>query len=189
MRGGEFCALLRQTPVIPAVKTRESLAKSLSRGGMIVFILFGDVMDISGIVSRVRDAGKLAFVHADLVEGLASRDIAVDFIAKNARADGVISTKPNLIRRAKALELLTVQRFFVLDSLSLQGIGKHFPLENADAVEILPGAMPKVVAKIASISSVPVIAGGLINDREDASAALAAGAVAVSTSNTELWPG
>lgn len=38
-------------------------------------------------------------VHVDLIDGLAARDVAVDFIAKSTRADGIIDS--NLVRRAK----------------------------------------------------------------------------------------
>ena len=39
--------------------------------------------------------------------------------------------------------------------------------ETPDMVEILPGVMPKVIKKLTAISPVPVIAGGLILDKEE----------------------
>ena len=47
--------------------------------------------------------------------------------------------------------------------------------------------MPKVLRKICTLSRIPVIAGGLIADKEDVLGALDAGAVAVSTTNQEVW--
>jgi glycerol uptake operon antiterminator len=55
-----------------------------------------------------------------------------------------------------------------------------------DAIEILPGVMPKIINKIAAISKIPIIAGGLISDKEDVRLALEAGAISVSASSTEL---
>jgi glycerol uptake operon antiterminator len=181
-----FLALLQRTPVILAVKSMEGLEKSLGGNSNIVFVLFGDILNIPGIVSKIKDAGKLALVHIDLIDGLASRDIAVDFLLEHTRADGILSTKANLVKHAKTRGLLTIQRFFVLDSMALINIEKQFPLDYADAVEILPGVMPKIIHKIAEITKKPVIAGGLISDKEDVRHALEAGAVSVSSSNIEL---
>ncbi|WP_010255709.1 glycerol-3-phosphate responsive antiterminator [Treponema primitia] len=185
----EFFALLQKTPVISAVKSAEALEQQLETTSDIVFILFGDILSIPATVARIKDAGKIAMVHLDLIEGLSAREIAVDFLWENTRADGILSTKANLIKHAKLLGFLTIQRFFVLDSMALLNIEKQFPLDHADAVEILPGVMPKIINKIAHITKKPVIAGGLISDTEDIQNALKAGAIAVSTSNPELLQG
>jgi glycerol uptake operon antiterminator len=47
--------------------------------------------------------------------------------------------------------------------------------------------MPKIISKIKDISSVPIIAGGLISDKEDVLSALSGGAVSISTTNQEVW--
>jgi glycerol uptake operon antiterminator len=181
-----FYEVLQSTPVILAVKSMEGLEKSITGGGRLMFVLFGDILSIPGIVSKIKDAGKTVLVHIDLIDGLTSRDIVVDFIAENTRADGILSTKTNLLKRAKSRGLLAVQRFFVLDSMSLLNIEKQFPLDYADAVEILPGLIPKVIRRIVKTIDKPVIAGGLVSDLEDVRHALEAGAVSVSSSNMEL---
>lgn len=56
-----------------------------------------------------------------------------------------------------------------------------------DAVEILPGLMPKIIKKLCSTVNVPIIAGGLISDKEDVMNALTAGAVAISVTNQRVW--
>ena len=60
-------------------------------------------------------------------------------------------------------------------------------LELPDVVEVLPGLMPKILKQICKTSKVPVIAGGLISDKEDVMGALGAGAAAVSTTNQKVW--
>ncbi|MCL2034417.1 MAG: glycerol-3-phosphate responsive antiterminator [Oscillospiraceae bacterium] len=178
---------LKDTPIIPAVKSREGLEKSLACECEMVFVLFGDVLSVAGIVSKLKTAGKTVFVHIDLIEGLASRDISVDFLAQSTGADGIISTKSGIVRRAKAQGLFTIQRFFVLDSMALLNIEKQIPFENVDAIEILPGAMPKAIKKVAGLTRKPVIASGLINDKEDVMNALGAGATSVTTTNQKVW--
>jgi glycerol uptake operon antiterminator len=181
-----FYQALHHTPVILAVKSMEELERNLLGTCRIMFVLFGDILSIPGIVAKIKDQGKIALVHIDLIDGLTSRDIVVDFIAENTRADGILSTKANLLKHAKARGLLTVQRFFVLDSMALINIEKQFPLDHTDAVEILPGVMPKVIRRIVKMINKPVIAGGLVADKEDVQRALEAGAVAVSSSNSAL---
>lgn len=126
-------------------------------------------------------------VHVDLIDGLASKDIAVDYIAKNTRADGIISTRPNIVHRAKVCGLLAVQRFFLLDSIALNNIGKQPSLKDADAIEILPGLMPKIIRRLVATIGKPVIAGGLIREKEDIVNALNAGAIAISSTDPNTW--
>ena len=110
----------------------------------------------------------------------------MDFIQKTTDADGIISTKPAVIKRGKELGMFTVLRFFVLDSLALENVMKQDGA-NADMIEILPGIMPKVTKRVTQTISIPVICGGLISDKEDIIGALNAGAVAVSTTNPAAW--
>ncbi len=187
MKKEELLGLLEDTPVIAAVKSMEGLEKCLACGSKVVFILFGDIINIADIVARIKDAGKAAFVHLDLVGGLSAKEIAVDFLIKNTRADGVISTKQPLVRYAKSRGLLTVQRFFVLDSMALSNVQKHMNLECVDLVEILPGVMPKIIKELAAEAKTPIVAGGLIRDKEDIVMALGAGAIAISSTDSAVW--
>lgn len=179
---------LAQSPVIAAVKDMDGLEACCELEDIgIVFILFGDVCTISDIVRRIKAAGKIAMVHLDLIAGLSAREISVDFIRKNTEADGILSTKPALVKRAKELSLYAVLRYFILDSMALENIDHQQKAVKPDLIEVLPGAMPKVIKKICAHSQTPVIAGGLINDKEDVMGALSAGAVAVSSSNRSVW--
>ena len=101
-------------------------------------------------------------------------------------ADGIISTKPEMIRYAKELDLCTVFRIFAIDSKAIAGL-EHHGMEFADLIEVLPGIMPKIIKHIAGQAAVPVIAGGLISEKEDVMRALDAGAIAISTTNQAVW--
>lgn len=182
-----MATLFDDCPVIAAVKDEQGLERCLELDCKVIFILFGSILTIGEIVRRIKDAGRAAVVHIDLISGLSSREIAVDFIRANTGADGIISTKPQLIKRAKELSLVTVQRFFVIDSLSFQNVEKMKELCHPDFVEILPGVMPKIIKRIAGELGTPVIAGGLITDKEDIVQALSSGAVAISSTNEDVW--
>lgn len=183
----KFYDAMSDCPVIAAVKNFEGIERCLESDVKIVFVLFGNLCNISEIVGRVKEAGKIALVHIDLIEGLSAHEIAVDYIRKNTKADGIISTRMNMINRAKELSLYTVFRIFVLDSRAYQSIEKQKRQIRADFIEILPGVMPKIIQKINELSSQAVIAGGLITDREDVIDALNAGAISVSTTNQDIW--
>ena len=179
--------LLEESPIIAAIKSWEGLEKSLKSECKVVFVLFGTICDIDQIVARIKDAGKVAIVHVDMIQGLSTKRVAVDFIAHNTRADGIISTKNTLVERAKEMGLYAIQRTFVVDSIALDTLKKQIEMFRPDAVEIMPGVMPKILKQICKTSKVPVIAGGLISDKEDVMGALGAGAAAVSTTNQKVW--
>lgn len=176
------------SPVIAAVKDLDQLEECLTLDNiLVVFLLFGDLCTIGDVAARVKAAGKIVLVHVDLISGLSSsQEIAVDFLRQNTQADGIITTKPNFIRRARELKLFTVMRLFVIDSMALAGISK---LESVkpDFIEVLPGVMPKTIRKISQSTRIPLLAGGLIADKEDVVAALSAGAMAVSATSREVW--
>lgn len=187
MDTSQLLELLADGPVIAAVKDADGLAQALRSDVPVLFLLYGDILTIRDTVARVREAGKRVFVHLDLMEGLSSREISADFIAQTTDADGVISTKAALTRRARELGLVAIQRIFLLDSMALKNVERHFSTEAADLVEVLPGLMPKIIRRLWQSTGKPIIAGGLISDKEDVTGALGAGAVAVSSTNPAVW--
>lgn len=178
--------LLERTPVIPAVKEPETLDRALCHDGAAVFLLCGDILNIGELVDRVHRAGKQAVIHADLIAGLAPKEIAVDYL-RRCGADGIISTRPHLIRRGRELGMLTVLRVFAIDSKAVSNLGKETGMGMPDLIEVLPGTIYKVIARLSRELPVPLIAGGLLADKADVTAALSAGALCVSASDPELW--
>ena len=92
----------------------------------------------------------------------------------------------SFIRRAKELGLAAILRVFLLDSISLESLGK-MPANLPDSLDIQPGTMPKILRRVCADAKVPVLTGGLIADKEDVMAALDAGATAISTTNQAVW--
>ena len=131
----QLLELLADGPVIAAVKDDDGLKRALRSEAPVLFLLYGDILTIRDTVAQVREAGKRVFVHLDLVEGLSTREISVDFIARSTAADGVISTKAALTRRARELGLVAIQRIFLLDSMALKNLERHVSNETADLVE------------------------------------------------------
>ena len=179
-------SVLEQNPVLPAVKDAGRLEACLAQPAGVVFLLCGDILNIDRLIDRVHQAGKYAVVHADLVAGLAPREIAVDFLHR-CGADGIISTRPMLLRRGRELGLLTVLRVFAIDSKAGSNLGRETEGGMPDGIEILPGTLCKVLRRLSRELPVPLIAGGLLSDKADVLAALGAGALCVSASDESLW--
>ena len=131
---------LLDEPVIAAVKTDDALTACST-----VFLLASTLLNVGELVRRIHAAGKLAVVHIDLVDGLSAREVAVNSLIALCHPDGIISTHPSLIRRARHQGLLTIQRAFILDSLSLNNLSGQLEQGKPDFVEILPGIITGMI--------------------------------------------
>ena len=183
----EFNEMTAQNPVIASIKNEDGLKHCCESDCGMVFILYGNICNISDIVEEVKAQGKKALVHADLIEGLGTKEIAVDFIQKFTDADGILSTKPGIIRRASETGMFCIQRFFLMDSLSYHNIIKYAKTSKPDVIELLPAGMDKIITMLINELGKPIIASGLIYEKDDIIKALSAGARAVSTTHSPLW--
>lgn len=179
--------ILESNPTVAAIKNDEDLKIVLENDNDVVFILYGDICNITDIINKLKEYNKIAIVHIDLISGLSSKDISVDYIKKHTNADGIISTKPMIIKRAKELGLWTILRFFIFDTISFENISKALKHVTPDMIEVLPGLMPKIIRKINNMVDIPIIVGGLIDEKSDVISALNAGAFAISTSDHKIW--
>ncbi|MBO4468386.1 MAG: glycerol-3-phosphate responsive antiterminator [Clostridia bacterium] len=176
--------IFENCPVIPAIKG-SGLADALGSPCGVVFLLNCDILTIADTVRSIHAAGKKAYIHIDLADGIGKDCSGIKFV-KQCGADGIISTKAALIRMAKEQELTTVQRIFALDSKGLASAIETVKSGNPDFVEILPGIALKAI-KLFANAKIPVIAGGLISEKSEIFAAIDSGAIAVSTGKKELW--
>ena len=179
--------LFEISPIITAAKDEQGLEKALKTESPVVFLLFGNICNITGLVDQVKNSGKIAIVHVDLIQGLSSKEVAVDFIHQNTRADGIISTKAPLVRHAMDLGMIGGQRTFLIDSMALETTKKQLLTFQPDFMELMPGVMPKILKIVRGYTEIPLVAGGLISDKKDILAAFDAGVDAVSTTREELW--
>jgi len=173
--------------VILAVKQPVELPDRLdSLRGRWVFLLGGPASEVIGAVKLLGTVGVTVFVHLDMVHGIANDAEGIRLLVGPSRPDGIISTHPSTISAAKRAGLATVQRIFLLDSASLETGLRNVARTEPDAVEALPGVLPEYLARIAAHLSAPLITGGFVTTRAHVEAALAAGAMAVSTSTWSL---
>lgn len=184
---GHFYEKIQSNPIIAAVNDLSKLEAAIQSPNEIIFLLRGNILNLKEIVKRVKDNGMDIYIHLDLMDGFSKDAIALKYIHEHIRPDGIITTKSNLIKLAKDMNIFAIQRLFILDSLSLDTGIKTIRMTKPDAIEILPGVMPKIVKRIIAETSIPVIAGGLIIDKEDVIEIIKAGAIGVSSSNEGVW--
>ncbi|MDD9270767.1 glycerol-3-phosphate responsive antiterminator [Paenibacillus sp. GCM10023248] len=172
---------------IAAVQKEEELEHAINSQANIIFLLMGSIFNVHELVARVKRAGKQVFIHIEFIEGIVPDRTGLSYIAKNVQPTGIISTKGNLIRIAKDMNLMAIQRIFLIDhSAVVRGI-KAAEQSQPDAIEVMPGIMPRIIEGLTEMTPYPIIAGGLVDSQGQIDEALQAGALAVSTGKSELW--
>lgn len=184
MQFGSFLDCLEQNPVIAAISD-DKWDEALDSPAQVLFYLSADIMTVKDRIDQAHRAKKVIFIHGDLAEGIGKDRAGIRFLAQ-CGADGVISTRAQLIRFAKEQQLLTVQRFFTLDSKGMEGIEEMIRSTTPHTIELMPGVIGKTIERY-SKGAVPVIAGGLVQTKAEVMDALGCGATAVSTGQKELW--
>lgn len=184
MTFSEIQERLEICPLVASVH-EDRFEQALESPTRIVFLLEGTVMTVAEQIRMAHEKDKAIFVHVDLMRGIGKDRCGVEYLVKLG-ADGIISTRASLIKSAKDLGVIAVQRYFAIDSQGVESIRDMIGATRPDFIEILPGVIDKVIARFAS-EDVPVIAGGLIETKAEVMAALGCGAVAVSTGTQDLW--
>ena len=178
---------LQRNPVIAAVKELEALGPAVESACEVIFLLTGNLFNLESIVSQVQEKEKLIYLHVDLLDGFSRDSVALEYIHDKIAPDGIISTKSGLIKSAGELGMATVQRFLSWIPLSVQSAVRSAAALQPDAIEILPGIMPRIVRTLCREVQVPLIAGDSSPPKEDVIQALSAGALGVSTTNPAVW--
>lgn len=180
----ELLDCLEQNPVVAAIgddKWDEALAAPVQ----VLFYLSANLLTVKECICQAHEAGRYILIHLDLAEGIGRDRAGIAYLAQMG-ADGIISTRGQMIQMAKDLGLMTVQRFFLLDSKGLESIEDMLRHTRPDFMELMPGVIGKSIKRFGR-SGTPVIAGGLIETKAELTEALGSGATAVSTGRKELW--
>ena len=180
----ELIDCLERTPVVAAVQDA-GISAALSSPAEVIFHLKASILTLGMHIEQAHRAGKRILVHVDLAEGVGRDRAGLAYLA-GLGVDGIITTRTQLIRQARELGLVAVQRFFALDSQGLESAADSLANTAPDLIEVMPGVIGKVIARFAT-GDIPVIAGGLIETKKEIVMALEHGALAVSTGKSVLW--
>ncbi len=189
LRREELKLKLEDNPIIIAITDEETYKMALKSDDEVVFLLDASIANVKDRVEKLIENGKFPFLHIDMINGVTSTPAVVDYIANNFnRRCGIITTKPNLVKKANQVNIRVIHRTFIVDSKS-----KNILIDNLrsgldpDAVEIMPAYLPKVIKEIKSkFPKLLIIAGGLITEKQEGYEILNSGASAISTSCSEI---
>lgn len=172
--------------IIAAVRDAKQLELATKTDVDVIFMLAPNIAELKSHVDTVHAAGKKIFIHLDLAEGIGKDEYGIRFV-KEQGADGIISTRANIIKLARKVGIRTVQRFFIVDSQSVQTTVETAASSKADMIEVMPGTVSKVIRLLKNKLDMPIVAGGLLETAGEIEEAIACGARAVSTGKKELW--
>ena len=173
-------------PIIAAVRTEEDFCAALKSEVQTVFLLSSSILTLEDHAARAHDCGKLLFVHMDFVDGLSKDAAGVKYLATKS-IDGIISTRSNIVNAASECGITSIQRFFMIDSRSVDTALEALRASKADMIEIMPGIAYKSIQKFQANITLPIIAGGLIEQKDEVFHALRSGASMISTGKQDLW--
>ncbi|WP_214698763.1 MULTISPECIES: glycerol-3-phosphate responsive antiterminator [unclassified Exiguobacterium] len=179
--------MLNGQSLLPAIRDMRDLERFLSSDLELGVLLEIHMSRLESIFKLLGSHHKKVFIHMDLIQGMKADEFATEYICQTYKPFGIISTKGNVIVKAKQKGVVTVQRLFLIDSLSLEKSIRHIERSKPDYIEVLPGIVPKYIQRVHEKTGIPVFAGGLIETAEEVQAALDAGASVVTTSNRKLW--
>ncbi|HHY78830.1 MAG TPA: glycerol-3-phosphate responsive antiterminator [Thermoanaerobacter sp.] len=187
MRKESFIERLKKYKLVAAVKDERHLEKALKKPLSGIFLLTGNIGVLKRFVDFYKENDFMVFVHVEKIGGISFDQEGLQFIAHYVKPDGVITTKANLIKIAKKLDLITIQRCFLIDSDAFKNAVEITKEVQPDFVELMPALIPSMIEKFKAETNLPIITGGLLQNKEQMIKALENGAIAVSTGNPELW--
>lgn len=176
-----------QQKVLPAARNMKQFEQLLKTDFQYIVLLEVHISHLNRLKHEATKNGKKIIIHADLIQGLKTDNYAADFLCNDIKPAGIISTRANMIQKAKAKNIIAIQRMFLLDTIALEKSYSLIETAAPDYIEMLPGVIPELISEVRERTGIPIINGGLIRTKEHIHAALEAGAIAVTTSDRALW--
>lgn len=173
--------------ILPAIRSMKDMEKFFEMDYERCVLLDTHIGHLQGILEQMKKHQKEVMLHIDLIKGLSNDEAAVEYVIQQYKPHGIISTKSKIIKRAKKLNTLTILRVFILDSTALSRSIELIKQSDPDLVEVLPGVATKVIKEISDKTGKRIIAGGLINTKEEIDLAIESGAQYVTSSDIAIW--
>ena len=119
------------------------------------------------MVDEVHKSGKKVIVNSELIGGLNLDKHGVKFLKQIFNVDVVIVSSPLRTKYMKDLDIYTIQRIVLIDSLSLETALKLVSESSCDAVEIRPAFYGmKYIDEFRKIKDIPFFLAGFVSSRE-----------------------
>jgi glycerol uptake operon antiterminator len=182
----DFLQRLERSRCCAAIVSDEQLTLALESRTPIVFVLRGNGLALGPVVRRIQDAGKLAAVHLDLVDGVRADPRGVAWLARSG-ADAIITSHGRLMPVIRDEGVIAILRLLLSRRTHLDTALAAVLRSGPDIIEVLPGVILPTLAGLMPALGVPLLAGGFIRTEADAEDVLKAGAAGITTSSPNLW--
>ncbi len=180
---------LYKNRLVAAVKDPKYLEEAIKYKDNIsaVLLMTGTILTVKRYVDFIQSHDLPVILHVERIGGLQMDNNGIDFVKKYIRPAAIVTTKSGIIKKAKAKGIFVIQRVFLIDTDMYINLEKDMGKNQPDVIEIMPSRVPEFINRLSKVSPVPIITGGLLSSEEHAKNAFDNGAIAVSTSNIEMW--
>lgn len=182
---------LEEYKMVAAVKEPKFIERALANKEHLsaVLLMTGTILTVKRYVDFIQSHGLPVILHVDKIGGLQMDRDGIEFIKRNVKPTAIVTTKSAVIKKAKLSGLFVIQRVFLIDTEVFKNLEEDANQKQiiSDMIEIMPCRAPDFLRRLAKVSPVPIITGGLLNQFEHAEEALNNGALAITTSNAEMW--
>jgi len=181
-----FGACLARHPVIATMYGLEQINTFVGSVAEIGIVANVELRKLAPVIAALNRAGKFAIVNIDSCEGLSQDKGGVEYLADIGVAS-LVSTRVATIQRANRAGMVTMQKVFVTDRSTWPRSVKALEQSDPNLVQLMPAPMLPHISIKERNALPPIVASGFVITTNDVRSALAAGAVAVSTSDTAMW--
>lgn len=177
---------LRENPVIGTLFGEDDMAQFCAHPTRFSFVANLPLARVSTVFEKLSAATTLPMLNVDSVQGLTANADGLDYL-KGIGVPGIVSTHTQTVSRAADLGLLAVQKVFVTDRSNLRRAAATVKSSRAHFVQLMPWPVVPHLSPEFLRELGPFIVAGFVSTEDDIRSALSLGALAVSSSQKELW--
>lgn len=179
-------ARLTRHPVIATLYGVEQFDAFVKSAAEVAIVANVDLRMLHKVVGALTKAGKYVIVNIDSCDGLSQDKGGVEYLA-DIGVTSLVSTRVATIQRGNRAGLITIQKVFVTDRSTWPRSVKALEQSDPNIVQLMPAPMLTRLSTEDRNALPPIVASGFVCDETDALDALERGAIAVSTSDAQLW--
>lgn len=179
-------SVLRDNPVIGVLFGEDNLEQFCANATRFSFIASLPLVRVAEVYTRLAQASTLPLLNVDSIQGLTANADGLEYL-KAVGVSGIVSTHAQVVNKAAGMQMLAVQKVFVTDRSNLKRAAATVKSSRAHFVQLMPWpVVPYLEPEFLRLLG-PFIVAGFVSSESDIRAALDLGALAVSTSQQELW--
>lgn len=179
-------ARLKRQPIIASLYGVEQINAFIDSDAEVSIVANVELRKLQPVISRLHKSDKFVIFNIDSCEGLSQDKGAIDYLS-DMGVEGLVSTRVATIQRANRAGFMTMQKVFVTDRSTWPRSLKAVEQSEPNLVQLMPAPMLAYLPNEDREVLPPIVASGFVCTADDVRGALKAGALAVSTSDSQRW--